>query len=96
MSENSSAFKPWVLKPWVATQNWVAAYFVMGRGTDNGSHGSPTDLQYIFYIYNENIFDGVFFFRKEKIFLYESKMGRGTYTETDNWVAAKISWEPRL
>ena len=21
-------------------------------------------------------------------------MDRGTYTETDNWVAAKISWEP--
>ena len=21
-------------------------------------------------------------------------MGRGTYTETDDWVAAKISWEP--
>ena len=61
----------WVLKPWVATQNWVAAYFVVGRGTDNGSHGShgsPTDLQYIFYIYNENIFDGVFF-RKEIFFM---------------------------
>ena len=24
-------------------------------------------------------------------FFYESNMGRGTYTETDNWVAAKIS-----
>ena len=22
---------PWVLKPWVATQNWVAAYFVLGQ-----------------------------------------------------------------
>ena len=60
----------WVLKPWVATQNWVAAYFVMGRGTDNGWHGSPTDLQYIFYIYNENIFDGVFFFLEKKKFFY--------------------------
>ena len=37
-----------VLKPWVATQNWVAAYFVVGQWNDNGSHGSPTDLQYIY------------------------------------------------
>ena len=56
----------------------------------------------IIYIYNENIFDGVFF-RKENffdgVFFLEKKiflMGRGTYTETDNWVAAKISWEPRI
>ena len=47
------------------------------------------------YKYNENIFDGVFFFLEKKIFLYESNMGRGTYTDTDNWVAAKILWEPR-
>ena len=90
----------WVLKPWVATQNWVVAYFVVGQRNDNGSHGSPTDLQYIYiyiyiYIYNENIFDGVFFLDQENFFLYESNMGRGTYTDTDNWVAAKISWEPR-
>ena len=32
----------WVLKPWVATQNWVAAYFGVGQRNDNGSHGSPT------------------------------------------------------
>ena len=48
------------------------------------------------------IFLTAFFFRKEIYFLdgvfLEKKiffMGRGTYTETDNWVAAKISWEPR-
>ena len=80
-----------VLKPWVATQNWVAAYFVVGQRNDNGSHGSPT-LQYIYiYIYIMKIFLTAFFFRKENFFLYESNMGRGTYTDTDNWVAAKIS-----
>ena len=29
------------------------------------------------YIYNENIFDGFFFFLEKKNFLYESNMGRG-------------------
>ena len=38
----------------------------MGQRNDNGS---PTNLQYIIYIYNENIFDGVFF-RKEIFFYY--------------------------
>ena len=52
----------WVPKP------WVAAYFFVGQRNDNGSHGSPTDLQYIFYIWNENIFDGVFFIEKKNFF----------------------------
>ena len=44
------------------------------------------------YIYILKIFLTAFFFRKQKKkFFYGSNMGRGTYTETDNWVAAKIS-----
>ena len=41
------------------------------------------------YIYIMKIFLTAFFLEK-KFFLYESNMGRGTYTDTDNWVAAKI------
>ena len=63
--------RPWVLKPWVATQNWVTAYFVVGQRNDNGSHGSPTDLQYIYiYLYIMKIFLTFFFLeKKKKIFI---------------------------
>ena len=44
----------------------------MGRGTDNGSHGShgsPTDLQYILYIYIMKIFLTAFFLEKKFFFM---------------------------
>ena len=42
----------------------------MGQRNDNGSHGSPTDLQYIYiYIYNENIFDVVFLEKKNFFYM---------------------------
>ena len=59
-------------------------------GTIMGRMGRRQICNTFIYLYNENIFDAVFF-RKRNFFLYESNMGRGTYTDTDNWVAAKIS-----
>ena len=45
----------------------------------------------IFYdvFFKENFFDSVFL--EKKIFLYSSNMGRRIYTDTENWVAEKIS-----
>ena len=56
---NFSSCTPGVLKPWVATQNWVAAYFFVGRRNDNGSRTE-------FWV--AEIFLRTFFFLEKKIF----------------------------
>ena len=56
---------PWVLKPWVAT------YFFVGQRNDNGSHGSPTDLQYIYINKKWKYFWRRFFLEKKFFLIWE-------------------------